>query len=222
MAGIQDFSVFEDDFFGTGSIPTSLTAGSSWKATDTSAAGAPTIANVTTADSGEIALTLAATSEVENICVDFGDVLSFDIDKILSVEIRAKVTGCTSGTTIAFGLQSARNDDTNATTLNCMFKMIGATSTTNIVIETDDNVIDNNTVASGQTLATVYKRFYIDFSGGKSNIKFYVDGARCAASTTFSMANTTSSVQPFFQVSKAANTNADALTIDYVRIECKR
>jgi len=222
MAGIQDFSVFEDDFYGTGVIPTSLTAGSTWKATETSAAGAPTIANVTPANCGEIALTMAATNEVENLCVDFGDILSVDIDNILSMEIRARVSGCTSGTTIAFGLQSARNDDTNATTLNCMFKLIGATSTTAVVIETDDNVIDNNTIATGQTLATVYKRFFIDFSGGKSNIKFYIDGVRCAADRVFSMANTTSSVQPFFQVQKTATVAVDALTIDYVRIECKR
>lgn len=222
MAGIQDFPAFEEDFFAVGTLPTALTAGMAWKITDTSAAGTPTYAPVSPSATGEVALTLAATSEIENVCLDFGDILPFDIDNLLSAEFRVKVSGCTSGTIITWGLQSARNDDTNSTTNNVQFKMIGATSTTAVVVETDDNVNDINTIATGQTLATVYKRFYIDFSGGKSNVKFYIDGQRVAASQVFNMVNATSSLQPFVQIQKAANTNVDSVTIDYIRVEMKR
>lgn len=222
MAGIQDFCVFTEDFLGGQTFGASLSEGAPWKITDTSAAGTPTYAVVSPSAVGEVALTMAATSEVENVCLDFGDKLCFDIDNLQRYEARVKVSGCTSGTTIAFGLQSARNDDTDSTANNAQFKMVGATSTTAVVVETDDGTLDNDDTATGQTLATTYKRFVIDFTGGKSNVKFYIDGVRVAAGTTFSMANATSSLQPFVQIQKSANTNVDAITIDYVEVTCRR
>ena len=222
MAGIQDFPVFEDDFFAVGVLPTALTAGMAWKITDTSAAGTPTYAPVSPSATGEVALTMAATSEVENLCLDFGDILPFNINNLLSAEFRVKVSGCTTGTVISWGLSTARNDTVSSIASRANFRMTGATSTTAVTIETDDNVIDSGLIATGATLATVYKRFYIDFSGGKSNVKFLIDGVRLAPNTVFNMSQFSASLQPFFQIQKAANTNVDAVTIDYVRIEQKR
>ncbi len=221
MAGLQDFAIFEDDFWGADTYSTAG-QGTPWAIADTSAAGSPTYASVTPSATGEIAMTLASTSEVENVCLSFGDTLCFDIDNVVSFEARVKVSGCTSGTTIGFGLCSARNDTIGSISARANFRMTGATSTTAVTVETDDNVVDSGLISTGATLATVYKKFYIDFSGGKSNVKFFIDGARVAASTTFSMANYTASLQPFFQIQKAANTNVDAITIDYVRVELKR
>ena len=62
----------------------------------------------------------------------------------------------------------------------------------------------------------------IDFTGGKSNVKFYVDGERVAAATTFDMSGYAAGLQPIIQLQKAANTNVDSVVIDYVRIESKR
>jgi len=221
MSGIQDMLEWVDDFVGGRTITATVGEGD-WKVTDTSSAGTPTYALVTPSANGEVALTLEATSEVQNVCLDFGDKLCFDIDNIQSVEMRVKVSGCTSGTTLAFGLQSGRNDNTDSTTNNAQFKMVGATSTTAVVVETDDGTTDNDDVATGATLATTYKRFFIDFTGGKSNVKFYIDNQRVAAATTFSMAAATGSLQPFVQISKAANTNVDSVTIDYVKVCSKR
>lgn len=221
MAGIQDIVTWSDDFIGGRTIAATVGEGD-WKLTDTSAAGAPTCALVTPSANGELAITLAATSEVENMCVDFGNVLAFDIDNLQSIAFGIKVSGCTTGTILAFGLQSARNDDTDATTNNAQFKMVGATSTTALFVETDDNVTDVAITATGATLSTTYKHCVIDFTGGKSDVKFYVDGSRVAASTTFTMASATGSLQPFVQISKAANTNVDAVTIDYVEVCSKR
>lgn len=222
MAGIQDFATFEEDFFGGQTFGASLSEGALWKITDTSSAGTPTYAVVTPSATGEVALTLDNTSEIQNVCLDFGDKLCFDIDNLQWAEFRLKVSGCTSGTTITWGLQSARNDNTDSTTNNAQFKMVGATSTTNVYVESDDNVNDLDDKATGSTLATVYKRFLIDFTGGKSSVKFYVDGVRGAGSTTFDMSNATGSLQPFVQLQKAANTNVDAVTIDYIAVQCKR
>jgi hypothetical protein len=221
MAGMQDFATFKDDFWGADTFSTAG-QGTPWAIADTSAAGAPTYANVSPSATGEIALTLAATSEVENVCLSFGDVLCFDVDNLISFETRLKVTGCTTGTTIAWGLASARNDTPGSIANRALFRMTGATSTTAVTVETDDNTTDSGLIATGSTLATVYKKFYIDFAGGKSNVKFYIDGQRVASSTTFSLAGFSASFQPFFQIQKAANTNIDAITIDYVAVEMKR
>lgn len=221
MAGIQDFATFCDDFFGADTF-TTAGQGSPWAIADTSTSGTPTYATVSPSATGEIAMTLASTSEPENVCLSFGDKLCFDIDNIQRFEARIKVSGCTTGTEIVFGLGSARNDTTDSVANNAWFKMVGATSTTAIVVETDDGTTDNDDVATGATLSTTYKRFVIDFTGGKSNVKFYVDGVRVAASTTFSMAAATSSLQPIIQIQKGTNTNVDAITIDYVEVVCKR
>jgi len=100
--------------------------------------------------------------------------------------------------------------------------MVGANSTTAVYVETDDGTRDNDDVATGATLGTSYKEFVIDFTGGKSNVKFYIDGARVAASTTFDMSGYSSGLQPIIQLQKAANTNVDAVSIDYVEVVCKR
>jgi len=53
-------------------------------------------------------------------------------------------------------------------------------------------------------------------------VKFYVDGVRVAASTTFDMSGYTAGLQPYVQIQKTADANTDSVTIDYVKIEGKR
>jgi len=221
MSGIRDFAEFVDDFWGADTYSTAG-QGSPWAIADTSSSGTPTYAHVSPSATGEIALTLAATSEVENVCLSFGDVLPFEIDNLQRFEARVKVSGCTTGTTIAWGLATARNDTPGSIANRALFRMTGATSTTAVTVETDDATTDSGLIATGATLATVYKEFVIDFTGGKSNVKFYIDGVRVASATTFSLAGFSASMQPFFQIQKAANTNVDAITIDYVRVLLER
>ena len=218
MAGIQDFQEYVDDFFGTSAtFPTSADPATPWLVVDASSAGAPTYVR----NASNAVLTLASTSEVENVCLSHGDALSFDIDDLLSAEFRVKVTGCTSGTTISWGMASARNDTPASMTALALFTMTGATSTTDVTVETDDNVTDTAPVSSATALATTFKRFVIDFSN-KSNIKFYIDGVQVARSTTFTMAGYTSGLQPFVQIQKTSSANTDAVTVDYVKIVAKR
>lgn len=220
MAGIQDFMNYCDDFIGPSvAFPTSADPATPWLVVDTSSAGAPTAVRATS----NAVLTLAATSEVENLCLAHGDSLAFDIDSIQSIEMRVKIGAAfTTGSELVFGLGSARNDTTDSVTANAWFKMVGANSTTLVVVETDDGTRDNDDTATGVTLGTTFKKFYIDFTGGKSNVKFYIDGQRVAAATTFDMSAYSSGLQPIVQLQKAANTNVDAVTIDYVDIQCKR
>lgn len=220
MAGIQDFQVFYDDFNGAvATLPSSADPATPWLMVDTSAAGTPTYTKGTSVAT----LTLAATSEVENLCLAFGDALDFDMDEIQSIEMRVRLTAVfTTGSELVFGLGSARNDTTDSVAANAWFKMVGANSTTAVYCESDDGVRDIDDIATGQTLGTTFKRFVIDFTGGKADVKFYIDGVRVAASQTFNMSGYSSGLQPMIQLQKAANTNVNAVVIDYVKVEAKR
>jgi hypothetical protein len=220
MAGIQNFQKFCDDFNGAvATFPTSADPATAWMVADTSASGTPTY----TKGTSNATLKLAATNEVENVCLYFGDALEFDIDNVQSIEMRVKLDAVlTTGTELVFGLGSARNDTTDNVAANAWFKMVGATSTTLVVVETDDAVRDNDDIATGVTLGTTFKKFVIDFTGGKSDVKFYIDGQRVAASTTFDMSGYSVGLQPIIQIQKAANTNVNGVVIDYVNIEATR
>jgi len=221
MAGLQDSINYEDDFLGTvATFPTSADPATPWLVADTSAAGTP----VYTRGTSNATLTLAATSEIENVCLYHGDALSFDIDLIKSIEMRVRIGASTftSGSILCFGLGSARNDTADDVTANAWFRMQGANSTTLVYAETDDGTRDVDDVSTGVTLGTTFKKFVVDFSGGKADVKFYIDGARVCASQTFNMSAYSVGLQPIIQLQKAANTNVDSVIIDYVRIECNR
>jgi hypothetical protein len=217
MAGIQDFQEFYDDFNGTvAAFPDSADPGTPWLIDDTSSAGSPTY----TRGTSEAVLTLASTEEVENLCLHFGDALDFDIDLIQRIEMRVKtVATLDSATSLAFGVASARNDAIDSIAAHASFRLIGSNA---VVVETDDAVTDNDDVSTGISLVAAYKRFAIDFTGGKSNVKFYIDGARVAASTTFDMSGYSAGLQPYVQLQKASDANVDSVTVDYVYVISKR
>ena len=220
---------WSDEFYGGGTLPTSAAAGQHWLIDDTSAAGTPTYVYVDGSTTGEVAIDLSSDSEVQNVCLHFGDVLCFDIDKIQYFETRVKMNqaAADSATQFAFGLTGDRNDAIDSVAQAAIFRVVGADSTTAVVVESDDGTNDNNDVATGSTLVNAYKRFLIDFSQGTSDVRFYMDDAngsltRVASGTTFDMSNYTSSLQPFFQIQKTADTNTDGFTIDYVYLTGNR
>lgn len=217
MAGIQDFQEFYDDFNGAvATLPTSADPATAWLIDDTSSAGTPTY----TKGTSEAVITLASNTEVENLCLHFNDALDFDIDLIQSIEFRAKVTATLdSATTIVMGVGSARADDPDTVAANAWFKLAGSNT---LVVESDDGTRDNDDKSTGATLSSTYKRFLIDFTGGKSDVKFYVDGALVSGSNTFDMSAYSSGLQPIFQIQKTSDSNTDALTLDYVKVICKR
>jgi len=227
MAGMQDFWCFEDDFFGGGTLSTAG-QGSPWAIADTSSSGTPTYAFVDGSAAGEVAIDFDNTSEIQNVCLSFGDVLALDIDKIQGAEFRVKMNQAAvdATTSLAFGLIGDRNDAIDSIAQAAIFRVIGADSTTAVVVESDDGTNNNDDVATGQTLINAYKLFKIDFSQGTSDVRFYMDDAnglrRVAAGTTFDMSNYTGSLQPFVQLQKTADTNTDGVTIDYIKVWGKR
>ena len=207
-------------------------AGNPWVKADTSSAGSPTVGGLA---GGGLRMILASTTEVENLCVYHGDVLSFDIDDIISAEFAVKtVATLDSATSIAFGLCSARNDDPDSLAAHASFRLIGSNS---VLVETDDGTNDNDDVATGLTLGTGWKRFKIDFAsrnttieppsvskGRKSNIEFYGSNdngslRRVASGTRVDMSNYSSGLQPYFQLQKTSDNNTDNLDLLYCIIE---
>lgn len=220
MAGLQDFVEYVDDFIGTPvTFPTSANIGTPWL-TDVTGAAPPTHVR----SGSEAILTLTADNQAQILGLHHNDSLAFDIDDLRRVEMRVRIGAATftSGSILVFGVSSARNDTADSVGEHAWFRMEGANSTTQVYVETDDAVRDNNDVATGVTLGTTYKRFVIDFAGGKSDVKFYIDGQRVAAATTFDMSGYSGGFQPLVQLQKAANTNADVCRVDYVKILSKR
>lgn len=219
---IRDIVKFEDDFLGHGAIG-AQDAGY-WLAT-TSAGGGVTRGGI----NGEASVALSSASESQNVCLDFGDDLNFDIDALKRVVLRVKMgqAALTAGSEVAFGVASGRADSIDAITEQALFRVIGSDDTTAVVCESDDGSNDNNDIASGQSLVDSYKDFVIDFSGGKSNVKFYMDNGsgnmqRVASSTTFDMSNYSGGLQPYVQIQKASGTADDSVIVDYIVIESAR
>jgi hypothetical protein len=225
MAGMNDHVLYEDDFVGTAvTFPESANIGTPWLVDRTGAAPPTHVRN-----GGEAILSLTAAEQAQILGLHHGDALSFDIDDIQTVEMRVRIGAATftSGSILVFGVGSARDDTANSVAAHAWFRMEGANSTTQVYVETDDSVRDNDDIATGLTLGTTYRRFVIDFTGGKSNVKFYMDDAngnltRVAASTTFDMSGYSAGLQPIIQLQKASNTNADACRVDYIKIVGKR
>ena len=235
MAGRQDFWEFFDDFEG-GAITQVSTAElpSPWKITDTSSAGTPTyvrgVDDGTTGGGafGVFAATLEATSEVQNVCLSWGDVLQIDVQDRVVFECRIKTNGATmtSGSSLAFGLTGDRNDTIDTIAQAALFRVIGADSTTLVVCESDDGTTDKDDIATGLTLINAYKYFKIDMQD-LTNVKFFMtDGnsklVRVASGTTFDMSAYAGSLQPFFQIQKTATANTNGYVLDYCRITGRR
>ena len=193
-----------------------------WTIADTSSAGTPTYLCVTE-DGGAAKLTLAATSESENVCLYFNDVLPLDIASLHRIEFVAKVAGIDAVTTLVFGLGDARNDTPDTVATNCWFRMEGSVSTTAVVVESDDGVTDSDDKATGTTLSSTYKKFLIDFTNGISDIRFFIDGERVGSATTFTLAGITSgqNVQPMIQLQKASGTGVPSITIAQITTQQK-
>lgn len=185
-----------------------------WTVKDTSSSGTPTYL-ATSEDGGSMKLTLVNTSEEEIVTMYQNDVLMLDLANLQNIWFIAKVAGVDAVTQLVMGVASAQNDTEDSVATNAWFRMDGTASTTAVVVETDDGTTDNNDKATGTTLSSTYKKFLIDFTQGLTDVRFYIDGARVASTTTFDMSAVSSgtNVQPFVQLHKASGTGVPSVTI---------
>lgn len=161
-----------------------------------------------TEDGGGFGLATTNTSESQLAVLYHNDVLAFDVRKIHQAWWVIKMGTVDAVTNVAVGLASAHNTTLDSVATNAWFRLIGATSTTAIVVETDDATHDQDDVATGTTLSTTYKKFLIDFTQGLADVRFFIDGARVASGTTFNMSSLGAglNVQPYLSFGKASGT----------------
>jgi hypothetical protein len=169
---------------------------------------------------GALEIKVNETSQAQANRACFGNDLPFRIQDIK--EIRFVAAADTFGALVeaAFGICDAAPADDPDSTAQALQWRVDADNA--VSVECDDAATHDVAVSTGQTLGTTFKRFVIDFTGGKSNVKFYIDGERVCSSTTFDMSAYSSGLQPIIQLQKAANNNADVCSVDYVRIVSKR
>lgn len=212
------------DLVNTGSLPTSGPAANGLIIADTSAAGAPTFRYVDGAsEGGELEIQHEATSEAQNLCLYNGDSLPFDIDQIVEAAFRftLKQAALDSTSMFAIGLTGDRNDTIDTIAQAAIARIVGADSTTAVVVETDDGTNENNDIATGKTIADTNPHLLlISFATGKKDVRFFLDGQPIAQGTTFDMSNYSGALQFFAQIQKTADTNVDGWNLlngTYVR-----
>lgn len=213
--GVRHWPSAHGDFFDRAQTLSTTPGVNGWTVKDASSAGTPTYLAIS---GGGMKLTLAATSEAEVVTMYQNDVLPFDIDEIQNMTFYAKVAGIDAVTTLTMGLATAQADTDDNITNNAWFRMEGSASTTAVVAETDDGTTDNDDKSTGTTLASTLKKFVIDFTNGKSDVRFYIDEARVASATAFDMSAATGNLQPFFQLQKASGTGVPSVTIEHVKV----
>jgi len=191
-----------------------------WTLTKTAAAGSPTAACVS-ADDGAFNITLANTSEAEIMTISQDDVLAFRWDSLQYVEfVVSQPVAADAVTTLFFGVSNARNDAVGSITEKALFKVLGSTDTTAIVIDTADTVNTNTGVATANVMSSTPQRFAIDFTDGLAKVKFYIDGARQAPGTTFNLSGMTGGhrCQLQAQLQKASGTGVPQAQISRVYV----
>ena len=213
MSVTRGTKTFVDDFDRAQAFTT--TPGmNGWTIKDTSSSGTPTYL-CASEDGGKAVLSFDSQSEAQSIVLYQNDLLNYDLAKLQKVWWVLKVVAFSAVTDMCWGVAAATNATMNTVATNAWFMMDGSDSQSAVVVETDDAVTDNDDVATGVTQAAVYKKYEIDFAQGLADVRFYADGARVAASTTFDMSGLTSglNVQPYLNILKASGTTVDAVHI---------
>jgi hypothetical protein len=220
MTVVRATRKFVDDF----DRPIDFTAATSngyWCIKDTSSSGTPTYATVTASDGGMLTLTMSNTNEAQVLTLYHKDLLFYDLEYLQHVWWVLKVASIASTTTLVAGVGSAQNDTADSVVTNAWFRMDGGTSTSTLYVETDDAATDVAATTTGTTLSTTFKKCHIDFTYGLGDVRFYVDGERVAAATSFDMSGLTSglNVQPFLQIQKSGGTSTAAVSIGQFGIQ---
>ena len=207
--------VFYDDFLGSDGLKVA-TNGALWTAKDT---GDATEAVVADEANGVVALSLTATEEKQEAGIYWGDQRTLVAGQGLVFEARVKVS--TTPTLVAeavWGLASDFVETGDAVANNAFFKVDGSTS---ILCESDNATLDVDDTDSGIVAGTTTWRVYRIDASNVDDVRFFIDGARVCATTTFKVLAATL-LQPYFYVFKASGAGLGVVKIDYVRVWQKR
>lgn len=210
---------FYDDFLGADLVIPAFgsdESGCKWVYKDVSAVGSPTCAKTADGVNGFVACALDAQAEVQAIEANFDDQLIFSLAQGVIFEARVSCTTLPTGAAARgiFGLGGAWVQ--GGANIRVGFEILtGGT----INAECDDNVTDTSADTGITAVAGTYNIFRIDCTD-QTDIKFYIDGARVCASTTFNSAASApnSKMQPTFGMVKTADAATGTLSCDYIKI----
>ena len=192
-----------------------------WTLKKTAAAGSPALACVSE-DDGCMDFLLEATSEAQILDLFQNDVVNFRWDMLQYASFLVQqAVAADAVTTLFFGLTNARNDAVGSVTRKAIFKVLGSTDTTAVVIDTADGTTTNTNIATGQVVGATYVEYLIDFTQGLGDVRFYINGARVAASTTFSLAALAGAnrCQVNMQLQKASGTGVPESRLSKVAVQ---
>ena len=185
-----------------------------WTALDT---GAATEALVEDAPNGVVALALDNTSEAQLAGLSWNDKRTLILNQGLNIEYRFRfsVLPSAAASIVAIGLAGDHNATFDSVAESIVFRADGSGAVT---VETDDGTNETTKVATGTTLTTsdwIVAR--IDCTDITS-VRFYINGARVAESTTLNMSATAAlALQPYASIRKASGTSVGTVQIDYCK-----
>lgn len=195
-----------------------------WVTTQTETTGDAVIhALVADADDGHFKLGFSADSEEQASVLYWGDEANIPGDKDPVVIFRLKIdcagAAVDAATEIAWGICDAQNNDINAATHQASFSIDGANLT--LLVNSDDNSAPD---ADNDTSVTLVKGTFYEFMidcADPADVQFKYRATLGGAWTTlldgtaFPISGA-ANFQPFVQLHKAADTNEDAVTVDYI------
>ncbi len=207
---------YEDDFHGLSLIAEETGSPGRWETVEVNLNTA--IGLVADYASGAVSLLFDADVNAEDAVLYWGDNRGFDLKANAQMEFRARVTVLPTLTAqIVMGVCGDHNLDKDAATESCWFKFDGSGAA---LAESDDTTNNNDDIATGVTVLTTEWRVYrIDFTNN-ADVRFFIDGARVAAGTTFDMSNLTDAegvMQPYLSMDKASDAGLGNVDIDYVK-----
>ena len=206
---------FHDDFSGSDVvIPTSAQSGCKWvyEGVGTNDTGAKLGDGV----NGMVQLYIDNVSEPKTAGINMNDELMFSIAQGLIFEARVTMSVMPDGAGARgiFGMGGNWVAEGAAHRVGFEILPDGV-----INAEEDDAVTDTPGSTGVTAVAGTYNIFRIDCTT-QTDIKFFIDGARVAASTTFANASTGGNLkmQPYFDATATTGTKLATMLVDYVKI----
>jgi len=209
--------VFYDDFIGADVVFLASGAaaeGCVWTKKIVGAAP-PTVAKVADSVNGLVLGSLTSDDQKQDAALHMNDELMFSIAQGAIFEARLALTTLPTLLGVAsFGLWGAWKDAGSDYRVGFEVPAGGI-----VTCESDDNATDLSAASTVTLVAGVYHIFRIDCTN-QADIKFFIDGVRVCASTTFanvaSAAN--SKCQPHLGLYKASGAGLGVLSVDYVKV----
>jgi len=177
-------------------------------------AAPPTVAKSADVVNAHVLCSLTADAQKQDAALHWDDQLALSIAQGAIFETRLSLTTLPTLLGVAsFGLWGAWADGGSAYRVGFEVPAGGI-----VTCESDDAATDTAAATTTTLVAGTYNIFRIDCTT-QTDIKFFIDGARVAASTTFtnvaSAANAKS--QPHLGLYKASGAGLGVMSVDYVR-----